>query len=509
MKNFWTNCGFINSIKAYYSQKPLQCILVVALLLRLMAAVFARGYGMHDDHFLVIEPSASIAEGYNGNNWLPSSQGVTTPRGHSFFYMGLHYILFVSLNAVKITSPEIQMYIVRILHAVYSLSIVYFGYKIVNKYADRKLALQTAWLLAGFWFMPWLSVRNLVEFQCIPFLLWGTWIYLKKENPSVKTVILSGLVAGVAFSIRFQSLFFLAAFGLALLFMKQFRNAFIWGASALFIMALIQGVIDFSVWGNPFVEFEEYVRYNIEAAGEYLTGSPLMYVYVILGCLLPPVSLFLLFGFFAHWRKYLLLFLPSFAFLLFHSLFLNKQERFILTIIPFVIILGMIGWNEFMSKRTHIKWLKSFIKGSWVFCITLNTILLCIISVHYSKKARVETMLYLSKYENIPSIASGNNVPQLPFYYLNQWVSQYYFEPQTISDLKNDSKIEPGFVILTAAENTQNMLDSLKTCYPTLVFETEIKPNFIDKLLYDINPNNKNEILLIYRNTKYVKELKN
>ncbi len=492
-------------LKEYYSLYPIRCILAVALLLRLIAAIFAKGYGMHDDHFLIIEAAGSWADGADYNSWLPSS-GNTIPKGHSLFYVGLHYILFAFLNLIGITSPEVKMYIVRIIHAIYSLSIVYFGYKITNKYAGKKLASHVAWLLAIFWFMPWLSVRNLVEFQCIPFLLWGTWIYLKKDNPTIKTVILSGLIAGIAFSIRFQAIFFLSGFGLALLFLKQFRNAIIWGVSTVFMMLFIQGAIDLYIWNRPWAELFEYVRYNYVAAEEYLQGSVFKYVFVILGLLIPPVSVFIFWGFFARWKKYLLLFLPSFIFLLFHSFFVNKQERFILTIIPSVIILGMIGWHEFMGKYREVNWLKKFIKGSWIFAAIVNVILLGVTTFHYSKKARVETMLYLSQYNNIECFVTTNSVPLLPRFYLGQWITQVGIDEENISNeigRLQKRNMEPRFVVIVENENNRKAIDSLQVYYPDLVFDTEISPNFLDLLLHKMNHHNKNETLIIYRNRKY------
>ena len=498
--------NFIQNIKNYYAQKPLQSILFVALVFRLIAALFAKGYGMHDDHFLIIESSGSFSDGYDYNNWLPTSPGNQGPQGHSFFYMGLHYFLFVILNAIGITSPDVKMYVVRIIHAVYSLAIVYFGYRIAFKYAGQKIASQVGWLLALLWFMPWLSVRNLVEFQCIPFLLWGLWIYIKKDNPTIKAIILSGLISGLAFSIRFQSIFFLVGFGLALLFTKQFRNAIVWGITTVFMMLFVQGMIDFFVWGKPFMELQEYIRYNIEAANDYLKGGFFKYFGVIAGILIPPVSIFLFWGFFARWRKYLLLFLPSFIFLLFHSLFVNKQERFIFTIIPSIIILGVIGWNEFMAKRNHIKWLRSFIKGSWIFAIVINTILLSVVTVHYSKKARVETILYLSQYDNVECVVTTTDTPILPMFYMGEWIPRSFVDinkmPTDIAKLKN----EPRFIIATKKEVEQGIIDSLITYYPELTFETEIIPNFVDHLLHTINPRNRNEILVIYRNQKYFPE---
>jgi hypothetical protein len=49
-------------------------------------------------------------------------------------------------------------------------------------------------------------------------------------------------------------------------------------------------------------------------------------------------------------RKHPLLFWPSFLFFAFHNYFPNKQERFILPILPLFIIAGVIGWCMYMDK---------------------------------------------------------------------------------------------------------------------------------------------------------------
>ena len=67
-------------------------ILIFGLVFRLLAAVFSEGYGMHDDHFLTLEASASWANDYDYNGWLPWSETSTgKPEGHSFTYVGLNY----------------------------------------------------------------------------------------------------------------------------------------------------------------------------------------------------------------------------------------------------------------------------------------------------------------------------------------------------------------------------------------------------------------------------------
>ena len=59
------------------AQRPLLFILILAAILRLVAAIYSEGYLMHDDHFLVVESSASWADGNDYNNWLSWSQEKT------------------------------------------------------------------------------------------------------------------------------------------------------------------------------------------------------------------------------------------------------------------------------------------------------------------------------------------------------------------------------------------------------------------------------------------------
>ena len=45
----------MGTIRTLWSTRPLLVILVVAALLRLLAALYSQGYAMSDDHFQVIE----------------------------------------------------------------------------------------------------------------------------------------------------------------------------------------------------------------------------------------------------------------------------------------------------------------------------------------------------------------------------------------------------------------------------------------------------------------------
>ncbi len=496
-------------IRKYWKENPLSLILIIAIILRLIAAFFSKGFGMHDDHFLVIEASQSWVDGTDYNNWLPGN-GVK-PSGHSWFYVGLHYLLFSFLKFIHITDPQTKMFIVRILHAVYSLSIVYFGYKIAEKLSNKEIAKKTGLLLATFWFMSFLSVRNLAEFVCIPPLFAGLWLIIKENGKTNKWIyyILTGFIIGLAFSIRYQSLIFISGIGFALLFKKKWVE-FIGVTFGVFIsISVIQGIVDIIIWGYPFAELREYIQYNIDNAYSYETNKWYSYTLLIAGLLFPPISFFIIFGFFRNWRKNLLLFLPTLLFIIFHSYFPNKQERFILPAIPFVITVGLLGWYDFKERSKFWKRYNKLYKSFWVFFWVINIVLLSIVTTMYSKKARVESMVYLSKYPNIKSIllenTNKNSAKMFPRFYLKQWVSEYcitkeepvYVFKESIKMVKKENY--PKFVLFFDDNNIKNRIDSIKTIFPNIEYETTIYPGFVDVVLYKLNPKNANETIFIYK----------
>ena len=401
-------------------------IVWVAVLLRLMAVIFAKGWGMLDDHFLVIEIAQSWVDDGNFNHWLPWDEENEGPRGHTFFYAGLHFLLFSFFKWINLDDPQTKMFFVRLLHAAFSMVVVVLGYKITKKISGKKSARLAGLLLAALWFMPWASVRNLVEVVAIPFLFISTWMILnagEKRRPLL-TFLLAGFVAGIAFSVRYQTMIYAGGNGLALLFRKEIREAIVFGIGYLLSMIVFQGIVDYFIWGTPFAEFIQYVLYNLEYRYDYITGPWYNYLLLLFILLIPPVSLFLLAGMFNHIKKHLIIFLPVIIFLAFHSYFPNKQERFILTIVPFLVILGVAGWQSWMQTKSFLRRNRKLIRGGWIFFWVVNVILLAAVSTMYSKRAQAETMTYLSRYDDVKAVVVDNRdyggIQLMPQFYLGE-----------------------------------------------------------------------------------------
>lgn len=500
----------INSIKHYFNTHPLRFAIFAGLLFRLLATIFSKGFGFFDDHFLVMEAAQSWVDGTDYNYWLPSANDpLRQPQGHPYFYVGLHYLILKIFTSLGFTDPQGKMYFIRLFHALWSMLTVYYGFKIAYKLSNLKVASWVGVALALYWFMPFMSVRNLIEIACIPPMVIATWLVVKDgKELSVKNALLVGVMLAISFTIRFQSSIFTAGFGLALLIMRIPFSRLLLVAVGFGVTSFITlGLPDIYVWGRPFAEFMAYVQYNIDNATTYGVNIWHMYISLLLGMLIPPLSVLLYAGYFKNWKKYPILFWPTLLFFAFHTYFPNKQERFILPVVPFIIILGMIGGYEIITKY---KWeTKKWFRTTFTVCIILNLLLLPVLTFSYSKRNRVEAMCYIAKQKDcVRLIIEDSNLDDFtmpPQYYLQNWSSTIgltkNFTADSVLIKYNNTPVadRPNYVVFMQANNINARVDSLRKRFPTLTYMATIEPSFIDKTMHFLNPVNDNQTTYIYK----------
>ncbi len=482
-----------------FNTSSFRTIIFVGLIVRLIAAIFSQGYGMHDDHFLVIEAASSWADGYDYNDWLPWSKGNSHhPEGHSFTYVGLNYLFFVVVKFLGIVNPMTQMLLNRILHACLSIFIVYFGIKITERISTRKNAVTVGWILALLWIMPILSVRNLVETTAAPILLWSVWLAIRQKTKN--DLLFAGLVMGLAVSFRYQIGVFAIGMAAYYLFKKQWKLLIPFCVGVLITFSITQGLVDFMIWGYPFAEVQGYITYNMNEGTGYMPNKNyFMYFYVLFGALLFPLGILAFFGFIKTYKTQLLLFLPTVVFLLFHTLYPNRQERFVLSILPFVIILAIIGIN---MLRTGVFWNRTWL-FSWKAFWVLNVPLLIFLTFSSTKLSRVEAMysLYDNGHEEeiILLEASGQEkTSMMPKFYAKSWHCAFISreEPTEIPEVKKGLVYD--YIFFFGEDDLKNRIGQYKAMYPKMSLKKKCYPSPIDKLLRQMNPRNSNEYIEVW-----------
>lgn len=497
----------VNSLRTYWNERPLFSVMMIALIIRMLAAVFSQGYLMHDDHFLVVEAAASWADDADYDNWLPWNQTERRVHPANFAYVGTQYLIFEAFQFLGMDDPKLMVFLLRIIHGLYSLLIVFFGFKITERISNVQNARLVGLLLALLAFMPAFSVHQLVEMICIPPLMWASWVLLKHQGAlKWKHILMAAIGIGLATGVRFQCGVFGIGFGVVLLWERQWRAAVGLGIGSLIVFSLAQ-LPDVFIWGEPFTQLKAYIGYNSEKSGAYPNGPWYMYLGTIAGFLVPPLSLALLFGFFRSWKKQLLLFLPAFVFLAFHSFFPNKQERFILPVVPYVVILGVYGWRMWVERSKFWQNRKSLLKGLWVTFWVFNSIGLAVLTFSYGKKSRVEAMYYLYEQgdlENFLVVHAGSSAMP-PQYYSGSWMPYYIvyegtdLQIQKEKILKSSTRTIPNYILFYGDEEIPEYVQKLETAYPNLQLDAVIEPGYLDQLLHWLNPINSLEEVHIYK----------
>lgn len=495
---------------AFSQRDPLLALTLIALVPRMLAAFFSGGYFAHDDHFLVVEAAGSWVAGSDYNNWLPWHQGDDPrPTGHSLFYAGLHYLLFVVLKFLGITAPATLIIVVQLLHAIWSLVVVRVGYRILLHLSrDAGMAWRGGLFLALFYFMPFLAVRTLAEVACIPFLMLGAWHAIRTmENSSWRSALLAGVFFGLAIDLRFQTLFFAAGAGLGFLLLRRVKAATVFGAGVLLPLLVVQGGVDIYLWGRPFAELSEYVLYNMANATTYFDQPWYNFLLLLSAVFVPPFSLCIVFGFFRRWKP-LPLWLAAFAFLAFHSWHPNKQERFIFPLLPLFFVLGYVAWEHWRLASAWWHARPGLWKGLMRFTWGLNTVILVVLCFSFSKRSRVEAMEILREQPEVKGIIVEDTYehgpPMMPLFYLDDYevgvieVADTTFDlPSTIANYVPERQAD--HVLFFGLEDLEARRARMEGIVGPLTEVGRARPGFLDRTVHWLNPVNRNETIVVTR----------
>ena len=469
-------------------------MLAVGGLLRLCAAVFSQGFLASDDHHVVIPVADQIASGV--------SLAVTYER--SALYPGVIGAIMAVTRTIGIHDPGVEMMVVRIFQAAYSLLVVYFAYRILERALGKESAMLGGLLTAAFFAMPVTAVHQLEESVCQVPMLAACWWWQRTEDqhhPAHLWAALSGSALGAALILRFPLIGFVAAFVVVALLRRRpvslIDKVALLGGLALVVV--LQGYSNAVVNHEWWYSFSQRLgpmlhpqRMATDAQG-YPSSPPWHYVLTLLAALIPPVSILLLAAAVKGARQLPLLGLAALAFLVSHSLIANKQERFLLPILPVVFILAVAGlpWLSARLARAY--------RGMWWYFWIVNGALLVVLTFSFAKKDRVAPLLYVYRRHDATGVlvAQFNQTFHVPDYYLGR--PRPLLVVATVPGQIATSEGPMNYVILYSDQPDVDRVTISQRLGRELRLLTLISPSLADRLAHAINPShNKARTARIY-----------
>lgn len=497
--------GPLSPLRALWRERPLVVIVALAAGLRLAAALLSRGFAFHDDHFEVVEIAQRWLDGQR--DWLGRADSY-----RSLVYPGLHWLLFRGLRGLGLDDPQGEMLVVRLLHAAWSMVTVVYGTRIAARLGGPDRARVAGLLLAAFWLAPFAAVHDLVEVVCQPPLVLAVWCLVRRgeEGPRGRDALVAGLWLGLAFTLRFQTLIVPAALGLVLLAQRRARAALLLGLGALLAAAALQGGSDWLGYGRPFSSLRAYLAYNGDPANvrRFPNGPWYQYLLTLLGVLVPPASAFLLAGALRSARRLPLLSAPVLLFVAAHSLYPGKQERFLLPVLPLLLVLCALGACALAEESPAWRRRPWLARGLWAWFWAANVLLLGLYTAHYSKRSRVEPLGFLRARGDARAVLVETVEPEgafVPRFYLGSGTPVYALPAtRSVAELRAELSAPgapaPTYAVLTGERDLSARLERLRPICPRLAPLARFEPDLVDRLLHRLNPrHNVNLVAEVYR----------
>lgn len=324
------------------SQKGYQSIPYIIIII---TAIFSTGFLHPDEHFQILE---FLNFKLNPNISVESLSWEYADKIRPFTQV---FIYFVISKLSFITDPFYLSLLLRVFNGLIGI----FAIKCISKYFidnDGEYFKKIS-LFFLIWFVPLFLVRNSSESLSTSVFFIAAAYHLKSTN--LRSLIISGLLYGISFSIRYQMgivVFFVCLY--LLIKNKNLKNFFI--VSLGIFLGIILGLLT-DYWGYGVLTFAPYNYFKVnilESRASTFGVSPFYYYLtapVLKGLVLIP--LFILFGIgkYIYKQKCDYWIVAFLSFFILHSMIPHKEIRFLM----FNYILGALMFMKFSDSLFNRK----------------------------------------------------------------------------------------------------------------------------------------------------------
>lgn len=381
-----------------------------------------------------------------------------------------------------IESPYLQYRSVISVLAVLNFCLMLFAFlkfsevmNLTNREKNLLLLMLTFYFGASFSF-----TRPMYESISAPWLaLAGVWALRYDFYGRVKDLVWGVVFASIAFILRQQLGFCALIFILLPMMKKNFRHFWIASSVGLLIFVLA-GIPDYFLRGKFHFSLLNLTLYNYQHGEDYGRKPITFYPLLILAMSFFP---FFIKKYPTELGRSLFIKMRStwvilFLFVFLHSLFPQKWERFLISIIPLLLFL-VFPYLSYLQKN--------FKQNRWrlISLYSLNGIIFFAASFFPPQKNLIEMSLYLDKHPEIRKIHRLNDTPG--------WITEAFVLDKKFQFVESNSQ-------LLAQENWQDCSNAVVIAkhdlkdHEALVLKLHLKAQFnvniIEQVAYKLNPKN-------------------
>lgn len=489
-------------MKRLIEKYPLIILIFLGLFLRVAASFFSKGFLTLDDHHNLVIDADILASGLS----LPAD------FKDSALYPFIVSLIMQIVRFFGINSPDTEMLFVRLSHGLFSVIGIYLVFKILEAKVNKRSAAIGGFFMAAFFVMPIFSTHQFEEVICQIPLLASVWYLIRFENENKNSCLfLSGLFIAVALILRFPLISFVVPFILGVLINKSSRKVsflFLFGFLVIIFLQALSNLYVNGEFGYSFIKNYGFILsdYNsIIKSDGYPAGPLSRYLLTLLAAFIPPFSILFLIAAVRGSRTFILVGLSVFAFLIAHSVIENKQERFLLPIIPMLIVLAVAGFNN-IKQWFEKKNLSIIYKYSWKYFWVLNSVLLVFFIFHYGKKDRVEPLVYINAKQDVTGvlIAQFSYTFLVPDYYLGKSVTTYIIDSKKklpdLSQALQQQEKKINYCVLYTDSLIRDEMELETILERKFVLEKTIEPSLGDFIANKLNPKyNKSRTCYVFK----------
>jgi len=480
----------------FIKQHPYLSILILALFLRIIAVIWSQGFMASDDHYQTITVAwnwHTSGECFNEDGELTWGHIAGRDIMRSPLYNLFLLFIFKIGSFLGLSSLYSQMFLQRIVHALLSFILIIYTHKYLKEEFDDDTANLGALIMSVFFIIPFASVRNLIEMCSAELLipsLYLSHIALKRKN--YNKLFLAGILAGLAWMIRPHTV--LAALPVIPIIWFEVRKIkpLLLYCSALLMVVIFSGFLDLFTVGTFLWTSIKYITANLSSAP---WGEQPFYQYAMLLVLVlfPPFSFVFLAAIFqkAVIHKHKIMFWGFACFFVMHSIYRSKFERYMIPILPLLMILGIAGFYYWYHKRNWYYQRKKLRIGLWVYAAIINLLFLIPATLNYSHKGRIEPMVYIDHQPGSKSVIFDCTERDLliPYVYFDSNSDSISYNKLISYSEINDLQIpKPDYAVIFTEGKLAEHIDSLESYFGKAEIVKHSKASTIDYILHKLNP---------------------